>query len=176
MLCTRREFLRGAVAVSAMAGFGRFAVAEAEALPTSGVDAPLFAKLDRYAEQFLRESNSPGMTLVLVDRGTVRRVVTYGFSDLQRQQGIRADELFQIGSISKSFVAVCLLQLHREGRLDLHKPVKHYLPWLKVESKYAPITTHHLLTHTSGLPAFSNIFLTEPGQAHYAAYPPGERF
>jgi CubicO group peptidase (beta-lactamase class C family) len=36
-------------------------------------------------------------------------------------------------------------------RLDLNKPVKDYLPWLKVESTYPPFTAHHLLSHTSGL-------------------------
>jgi CubicO group peptidase (beta-lactamase class C family) len=60
--------------------------------------------------------------------------------------------LFEIGSISKSFAAVALLQLVDEGRVDLHRPVVEYLPWLKLEQKYGPVTAHHLLSHTSGLP------------------------
>src|SRR6185503_8709967 len=64
---------------------------------------------------------------------------------------VQAETLFEIGSISKSFVAIALLQLADEGKLDLNKPVKEYLPWLKVDSSYAPFTTHHLLSHTAGL-------------------------
>jgi hypothetical protein len=46
---------------------------------------------------------------------------------------------------------MAVLQLVEEGKLDLHKPVTDYLPWLKIESSYAPFTTHHLLSHTAGL-------------------------
>jgi CubicO group peptidase (beta-lactamase class C family) len=59
--------------------------------------------------------------------------------------------LFEIGSISKSFIAMAILQLVEEGKLDLHQPVKDYLPWVKLDSNHAPLTAHHLLSHTSGL-------------------------
>ena len=124
----------------------------------------------------MRDMNSPGMTLVLADREGVQRVATYGFSDLERQRQLDADELFQIGSITKSFLALVLLQLREEGKLDLHKPIVEYLPWFRIQSAFAPITTHHLLTHTSGLPAAPEVFPSDPAQRHIAAYAPGERF
>ena len=58
---------------------------------------------------------------------------------------------FEIGSISKSFVALTLLQLKDEGKLDLGRPILEYLPWLPIETNYGPVTAHHLLNHTSGL-------------------------
>ncbi len=39
-----------------------------------------------------------------------------------------------------------------EGRVDLHRPVVEYLPWLKLEQRHGAVTAHHLLSHTSGLP------------------------
>ena len=51
-----------------------------------------------------------------------------------------------------------------------------YLPWLRVESKFAPITTHHLLTHTTGLPGAGDVFQADPELRHLAAYAPGEHF
>jgi CubicO group peptidase (beta-lactamase class C family) len=61
------------------------------------------------------------------------------------------DTLFEIGSISKSFTSVVLMQLHEEGLVDLHEPVTTYLPWFKVKSEYEPITLHHLMSHSAGI-------------------------
>jgi CubicO group peptidase (beta-lactamase class C family) len=106
----------------------------------------------------------------------VQRVVTYGFGDLEAQRKVREDELFEIGSITKSFVALALLQLADEGKLDVDRPVKDYLPWLRVQSAFAPITVHHLLTHSSGLPGAGDVFQADPEASHLAAYAPGGHF
>ena len=58
-----------------------------------------------------------------------------------------------IGSISKSFAAIVVLQEVEAGRLDLHVSVNELLPWLELPEPFGPITLHHLLTHTSGLAA-----------------------
>src|SRR5262245_16683136 len=124
----------------------------------------------------MRVMNAPAMTLVLADREGIQRVATYGFSDVETKSLINPDQLFQIGSISKSFVALCLLQLRDEGKFDLHKPVRDYLSWFRIESPYEPITTHHLLTHTSGRPGTPPVFLSDPAAKHRAAYAPGKQF
>jgi D-alanyl-D-alanine carboxypeptidase len=117
------------------------------------------------------------MTLVLADRDGVQRVATYGLSDLDRHRELKADEVFHIGSISKSFIALCLLQLRDEGKLDLNCPIVEYLPWFRIDSTFAPITTHHLLTHTSGLAGEQlPVFPSDPAYRHLAAYAPGEHF
>jgi CubicO group peptidase (beta-lactamase class C family) len=174
MQLTRRDILEAAL-VSAAATAGGFWVKESQA-STSAKYADAFAELDRFVEQFMRDMNSPGMTLVLADREGVQRVATYGFGDLDRQRKLKADELFEIGSITKSFLALALLQLREEGKLDFHKPVVEYVPWFRIESKFAPITTHHLLTHSSGLPGAPEVFPSDPTQRHLAAYAPGEQF
>jgi D-alanyl-D-alanine carboxypeptidase len=138
--------------------------------------APIFSQFDKYVEQYMREMNSPGMTLVMADRDGVQRVATYGFSDLEQKREVKPDNLFQIGSISKSFIANCLLQLHDEGKLDLRRPITEYLPWLRIDSSFSPITVHHMLTHTSGLPGIPEVFPSDPTQKHRAAYAPGEHF
>jgi CubicO group peptidase (beta-lactamase class C family) len=172
MQLTRRDVLEAAL-IGAAATAGGVWVKEAHA---STRYADVFAELDRYVEQFMREMNSPGMTLVLADREGVQRVSTYGFGDLDRHRKLNADELFQIGSITKSFLALALLQMRDEGKLDLHKPIVEYLPWFRIQSSFAPITTHHLLTHTSGLPGAPEVFPSDPTQRHLAAYAPGEQF
>jgi CubicO group peptidase (beta-lactamase class C family) len=173
---SRRELLSaGALGASVFAMSG-FRVSEAQAAGAAGRYAGIHPALDRFAEQFMRDMNSPGMTLVLADRDAIQRVVTYGFGDLEGRRQVEAQELFQIGSISKSFVALALLQLRDEGKLDLHRPVVEYLPWLPISSAFAPITAHHLLTHSSGVSAGWDLFPSDPEQGHLAAYGPGEHF
>lgn len=176
MQLTRRNLIRAGVLGATAVGLGAFRVREAVAGADTGPYAAVFPALDRFVERYLREMNAPGMTLVLADREAVRRVVTYGYGDLEARRRVREDELFEIGSISKSFVALALLQLRDEGKLDLQRPIRDYLPWMRIDTKFAPITVHHLLTHTTGLPGAGDIFQWDPELAHLAAYAPGEHF
>jgi CubicO group peptidase (beta-lactamase class C family) len=171
----RREFL-GAGAATALTASPRFLTLESLAENSSSTYKSIYKPLDSFAERYLRAMNAPGLTLVLADRDGVQRVVTYGFSSVEQKLRIEPNQLFQIGSISKSFLANCLLQLHQERKLDLQRPILDYLPWFRIDSSFEPITVHHLLTHTSGLPGIPNIFLSDPAAKHRAAYAPGKMF
>ncbi len=177
MKITRRDVLQAGVFGASVIGMGAFRASEA-ATPAGGAGryADIYPTLDRFVEQYMRDMSSPGMTLVLADRDAVHRVVTYGFGDLEARKPVQESELFEIGSISKSFVVFALLQLRDEGKLDVDRPVVDYLPWLRIDSKFAPITVHHLLTHSSGLPGAGDVFQADPELRHLAAYAPGEHF
>jgi len=176
-MMSRREFVRASAQGVAAASTASFFVSRS----VLGADASrayqaIFEPLDRFVEQYMRMMNAPGLTFVMADRSGVQRVASYGFSDVESKVAVNTNQLFEIGSISKSFLAICLLQLHDEGKLDLQKPLSEYLPWFRVESSFAPITTHHLLTHSAGIEGNAPVFLTDPGAKHRAANPPGENF
>ena len=141
----------GLVVFSQLDGFARsaFAATRFQREPTRFAAA--YQRLDEYIARHMAEVGAPGMTLALADRNGLLRSSEYGFADVKAGLKVSPQTLFEIGSISKSFVAMAVLQLAEEGKLDLHKPVTNYLPWLKIESKFSPFTTHHLLSHTSGL-------------------------
>jgi D-alanyl-D-alanine carboxypeptidase len=156
---SRRELLKnGARAAAALSVLPPLAgEAEAQRRPDgarrgAGRKAGALARLDEYVERHMREAGAPGMTLALADRNGAVRVSTYGLADTKSRAPVRPETLFEIGSISKSFAAVALLQMLDEGRVDLHRPVVEYLPWLKLEQRHGAVTAHHLLSHTSGLP------------------------
>jgi CubicO group peptidase (beta-lactamase class C family) len=172
----RREFLGTSATAAVSCSKAFYSLDALTQAAESGGYKSAHKPLDRFVEQYMRAMNAPGMTLVLADRDGIQRIATYGFSDVETKSQIKPDQLFQIGSISKSFVTLCLLQLHDEGKLDLHKPVLDYLSWFRIESPYEPITTHHLLTHTSGLPGIPPVFLSDPAAKHRAAYAPGKHF
>ncbi len=136
---------------------------------------PAFTRLDEFVARCLAEDGTPGVALALTDRDRLLRVVTYGYADLAAQAPVRPDHLFEIGSIGKSFTSIALLQLREAGQLDLHVPVADYLPWFRVRSDYPPITAHHLLSHTSGLPG-APLLPESVAAGLETIFKPGEKF
>jgi D-alanyl-D-alanine carboxypeptidase len=136
---------------------------------------PWIAQLDAYIARHLRETGAPGLTLSLANREGLIRVSTYGFADMKAGLKVVPETMFEIGSISKSFVALAVLQLREEGKLDLNKPIVEYLPWLKINSKFDPITTHHILSHSAGLPGVPLLLDALLGEL-WTAYAPGKKF
>ena len=99
-------------------------------------------RLDAYAETVLATGAASSMAVAVTDGERTLASRTYGAPD---------GALFQFGSIGKSFTAIVALQLAEQGLLDLRAPVTDVLPWFTVGGMTAPITLHHLLTHSSGL-------------------------
>jgi CubicO group peptidase (beta-lactamase class C family) len=134
------------------------------------------ARLDGFIAAHMRDIGAPGMTLALATHEGLLRASTYGLADLKSGSTVKPETLFEIGSISKSFVALSLLQMREEGKFDPGKPITTYLPWLKIDSSYAPITGHHLLSHSSGLPDGVPLELIGPDQPLWTGFAPGEHF
>jgi CubicO group peptidase (beta-lactamase class C family) len=174
MKISRRQFLgssvKSAAAVTLLHSF-----APARVLAQAAAVQPLFARLDDFIARHMRETGVPGMTLALANRDGLIRVSTYGYADTKAGLRVVPETMFEIGSISKSFVSLALMQLRDEGKLDLNKPIVEYLPWLKINSKFAAITTHHILTHSAGLPGVPLLLDALLGEL-WTAYEPGKRF
>ena len=98
----------------------------------------------------------PGLSMAVTDREADLYAGTFGVSEISSRTAVTEETLFQIGSISKSFTSIALLQLQERGKLDVQAPVTEYLPWFEVKSKHSPITLHHLMTHTAGIPMGSD--------------------
>lgn len=182
-MISRRVLLRngfnagvGLVVYSRLPGIGRPIIAASANFQRNAERfQPAYKRLDAFIAQHMQETGAPGMTVALADRSGLLRTSQYGFADLKAGVKVGTQTLFEIGSISKSFVAIAILSLADEGKIDLHKPVIEYLPWLKVESKYAPFSTHHLLTHTAGLSAVPLLIRVAPTTLTTGSKP-GSRF
>ncbi len=146
------------------------------------IDLPqAYTRIDEFAAQKMSEHNIPGLALALTDRDRLLRVSTLGLADVAARKAVTPDTLFEIGSISKSFTCIALLQLCEEGRLDVHWPVTKVLPWFQVRSAFAPITLHHLMSHTAGIVNGADIsndsrFDVYALRETETSAPPGERF
>jgi CubicO group peptidase (beta-lactamase class C family) len=174
MNISRRQFIsssaKSAVAVTLLHSF-----TPARVLAQAAAVQPVFTRLDEFITRHMRETGAPGMTLALANRDGLIRVSTYGYADTKAGARVVPETMFEIGSISKSFVSLTLLQLRDEGKLDLNKPIVEYLPWLKINSKFAAITTHHILTHSAGLPG-APLLLDALLSELWTSWEPGKRF
>jgi D-alanyl-D-alanine carboxypeptidase len=132
-------------------------------------------------EHHLPVSHAAGAALAITDREEILGVVVRGFADAAAATPVRPETRFQIGSISKSFAALIVLQEVEAGRLDPHASVNELLPWLDLPEPFGLITLHHLMTHTSGLAIGTDDAPTSLGAAVALrdlppTFPPGERF
>jgi len=123
----------------------------APARPPSGA-APDFAAIDAYVSNEMRGERIPGVSLAIVHDGQV--VHARGFGTDGGGHSITAQTPFLIGSMSKSFTALALMQLVQAGKVELDRPAQFYLPEFRVADSVASasITVRHLLYHTSGIP------------------------
>jgi CubicO group peptidase (beta-lactamase class C family) len=172
---SRRTFMSTSVAAAAGVSF-LWTPETRAAMPLPAVSGALDEGLDGYIAAYMQEMNAPGLTLGLTDVEQTLRTAGFGYADVDLKQAVTTDHLFQIGSITKSFVALVLLQLRDEGKLDLQKPVLDYLPGLPISTEFGPVTAHHLLTHTSGLPDNLGVFAADPAARLVQGFKPGEHF
>ena len=113
-------------------------------------DAGLKTWLETNIPLYMQESRMPGFSIAVVQDGKTIYAEGFGARDPRQNLPATAQTLYGVGSITKSFVAIGIMQLVEAGKIRLDDPVSRHIPFdLGIEGK--PITIHHLLTHTSGL-------------------------
>src|SRR5688500_14570877 len=95
----------------------------------------------------------PGAGIALVADGQIVWSGGVGLADRETRRPVDADTLFRVGSITKTFIALAVMKLVEEGRLDLDARVADLAPEIEMENAWAdeaPVTVAHLLEHTAG--------------------------
>ncbi len=103
---------------------------------------------------------TPAYSIVIDQGGEIVYDRHIGFADVGNRVPATRETVFKIGSISKSYTALAILQLVEQEELDLDTEVSHYLPNLAKPA--ADATIRQLLTHTSGILNFTNLSETRP--------------
>lgn len=94
----------------------------------------------------------PGLAVGIVKNKDIVYIDGFGYKNIDTKEPITPTTIFDMASISKLFVATAIMQLVEQDRIDLEKPVTHYLPYFKLESKeYKDITIKQMLSHVSGM-------------------------
>ncbi|MGG1663419.1 serine hydrolase [Brevibacillus sp. NRS-1366] len=115
---------------------------------------------EEYAQKLLEKAKITGATVGLAENGEMSYFQGFGLTDnTDDAQPVTADTVFGIGSVTKMFTCVAIMQLQEAGKLSVHDPVIKYIPELRTpnEAFTREITIHHLMTHTAGFPAFDTL-------------------
>ena len=146
--------------------------------------------LDLYFRSTIK-ADGPGIAIIvakpnkeiLFERG-------YGVEDINTKVPITSKTLFNLGSVSKTFVGFAILKLQEQGKLSIEDPILKYFPNFKDSNLVKDIKIKHFLSHTSGLPdnrpveKDSVFFLTANDEQNFAPilqndsllFQPGEKF
>ena len=128
----------------------------------SSTEADLYSNIDDYLQKCVENANIPAMSVSIVNKDEVLFSGNYG----QCESG---DTPFFLGSVSKSFTAVCIMQLVEQQKIDLTATVSTYLPNATDGDK---ITVSQLLNHTGGLGEHQTLenykIVNKQGVHHYA--------
>lgn len=112
------------------------------------------AKIDALVQQYVANRQFNGSVLV-AEKGQVIFKKGYGMANMEWNIPNAPDTKFRLGSITKQFTAMLIMQLVEKGKLKLAGKITDYLPDYPKASG-DKITIHHLLTHTSGIPNYTN--------------------
>lgn len=117
-------------------------------------DKQLFAEFDKLlSEQF--KPNETGGTALVARNGQIIYKKAFGMANLEMNIAMQPDMIFRIGSITKQFTAVAILQLMEQGKLSLQDEITKYIPDYPMNGH--KITIEHLLTHTSGIQSYTGM-------------------
>ncbi len=168
-------------ALTAVRGSGRrlfaratlmiLALGNASSPQARAVDAPYAAvvrELEPWVGAEVVAKGLPALSIALVDDQQIVWARGFGFADVQKQTPATADTVYRVGSVSKLFTDLAVMQLVEQGRLELDAPVSRVLPEFAPRNPFkAPITLRQLMSHRSGL-------VREPPVGHYfdASPPP----
>jgi len=93
-----------------------------------------------------------GVVLV-AHQGKVIYQQAFGIADIETEEDLSTDSIFNLASVSKQFIATCIMILCEQKKLEYDDAITEYL----TELPYDNITIRHLLNHTSGLPAYEEV-------------------
>jgi CubicO group peptidase (beta-lactamase class C family) len=99
------------------------------------------------------DQDSPGMAFLAAKDGKIIYKGAKGMADMENNISILTSTQFRIGSITKQFTAVAILELQEQGKLSIEDKLSKYLPDFP---KADQVTLRHLLNHTSGIYNYTN--------------------
>ena len=106
-------------------------------------------QIDDFVMAQMAKQHVPAVSIAVMKNGKLVKARGYGMANLELGVHATPETVYQIGSVSKQFLAAGILLLNRDGKLQLDDSIRQYIP--DAPEAWQPITLRHLLTHTSGL-------------------------
>ena len=124
-------------------------------MPPAPLDAAtLQTRIDELVEGHRKATGFMGSVLLAKD-GKPLVAKGYGYANVEWQIPNTTTTKFRVGSITKQFTSMLVMQLREQGRIKLEDSMCVYVT--PCPDTWKPVTIHHLLTHTSGIPTYTAI-------------------
>jgi len=110
------------------------------------------AFVDGVVDGQMKALDVPGVTVSIVKNGQIILAKGYGKADVENNIPVSAENsIFNIASVSKTFIYTAAMQLYEQGKLDFDTDINSYLKGFQIPATFEePITVRHLLSHTAG--------------------------
>jgi len=109
-------------------------------------------KVDEYIDAEMRKQKIPGLSLAVVQAGKVVKMKGYGLANVELNVPVTPSTVYELQSITKSFIACGIMLLVEDGKIGLEDKITKYLSGLP--DAWRDVTVRQMLTHTSGIPSF----------------------
>jgi CubicO group peptidase (beta-lactamase class C family) len=117
--------------------------------------------VDQYVQSELTRQHIPGIALGVYRDGKIVTAKGYGLANVELNVPVKAETIFQSGSIGKQFAATAVMMLVEQGKIDLDGSITRYFP--DAPATWQNIKVRNLLSHTSGLAEYESDEKTKPG-------------
>lgn len=108
-------------------------------------------ELEKLTEQIMEESSARGIAVGVTDaQGNILYERYFGWRDAENKLPINRDTIFGMASVTKSFTALSIMQMQKDGILDINDPVKDYIPEFTNKNQKEPVRIWHLMCHSGG--------------------------
>ena len=111
------------------------------------------SKIDSIVKSEMKSENIPAIGLGIIKNGELKYLRAYGYSDIENKTIATINTPFQVASISKTIINLCIFKLVQQNKIDLNANINNYLNF-SIENPFLPnkkITIKELLNHQSGL-------------------------
>lgn len=160
-------------------------------MPPAHIDRAVAPVVQEFADRYfaqLHEDRVTGMSVAVVSPERILWADSHGWADRRERVPADVDTSYLIGSVTKVFTALAVMQLVDDGAVDLDRAYQSYVPEFAMKSRFGPIsqiTVRHLLTHHAGIPddVWAGKFSESPAELAsiieivndmHTCYPPGE--
>jgi CubicO group peptidase (beta-lactamase class C family)/D-alanyl-D-alanine dipeptidase len=160
--CARHEYRHAYIFAAAVTACIIAASARAQNVAPAPGYNEIAAQLSSRIEHEMADKHLPAISIALVDDQKIVWAQGFGYEDATKTQSATAHTVYRVGSISKLFTDIAVMQLVERGQLDLDAPITQYLPSFAPKNDFGgKITLRQLMSHRSGLvrePPVGNYF------------------
>src|SRR5579864_5614378 len=158
-----RHHLLVMILILLLAGLFSAAPGNAQSLPALTPDQ--ISSIDKYVAAEMARERIPGAEVGIYSRGQILLAKGYGLADVELNVPVKAETIFQSGSVGKQFVSAAVMMLVEEGKVGLDDSIVKYFP--NAPATWKPILIKNLLSHTSGLAEYESPERTGPKGPFY---------